>query len=519
MQISSIICYLRRSRQDIEKEKRTGEDTLATQKNIMLQALNKFEIPFDTVEEIGSGDKIETRPVFQQVLSDLKAGKYNAIAVKEIPRIGRGTYSDMGQIYDLIMEKRIFIITPHKIYDPSNPSDLRQIRFELFLAREEFEMIKERLVGAKYNLAAEGKWVVGAAPYGYELNSRTSRLQPTEEEAQIVRLIFTLYVYGLEDENGIKKDVSFRAIATYLTNLGIPTPRKAKSWSYLTVKRILENPVYHGTLKYRTRKRVGNKYYDRPENEWIVVENAHEPLIDDETWNLAQKKLNKLSGKLPNTKLDFSPCELAGLVTCSKCGNRMIRQYSVQHYTKKDGEKSVYKKEFLWCRTLGCTFVKYRDVENSIIKYLKMLGSFDMKKLKELFNDTYNQQKEVAAAADTEALAQKRAAELKRRLDFICEKYENGIYDDEMFLRRKMDIERELETLEKISDKQPANNKNEYEQDLKTLKENIKTFLKAYKETENKTLRNKLLRELVDQVIVNKTGRGKFDLHIYPRFF
>ncbi|MGB9804939.1 recombinase family protein, partial [Desulfofundulus sp.] len=84
LNIYRIINYLRRSRQDIEREKRTGEDTLAIQKRIMAKVLDDLGIPYDQVEEIGSGDKIETRPVFQQVLADLEQGKYNAVAAKEI---------------------------------------------------------------------------------------------------------------------------------------------------------------------------------------------------------------------------------------------------------------------------------------------------------------------------------------------------------------------------------------------------------------------------------------------------
>jgi len=170
--IYKIINYLRRSRQDIEKEKRTGEDTLATQQKIMTKVLDDLDIPYDQVSEIGSGDKIETRPVFKQVLEDLKLDKYNCIAVRELSRLGRGNYSDMGVIYDLVVSKNIYIITPYKIYNPSNSSDVRQIRFEMFMSREEFELIRQRMTSAKYNLATEGKWIVGNLPFAYKLNSQ-----------------------------------------------------------------------------------------------------------------------------------------------------------------------------------------------------------------------------------------------------------------------------------------------------------------------------------------------------------
>lgn len=510
--INRIICYLRRSRQDIEREKRTGEDTLATQKKIMLEVLARLSIPYDVVEEIGSGDKIETRPVFQEVLEALREGKYNAVAVKEIPRLGRGTYRDMGQIYDLIVEKRIYIITPYKVFDPANPADARQIRFELFLAREEFELIKERLVGAKYNLAAEGRWMVGTAPYGYRLDPRSGRLVVHEEEAHIVRLIFGLYVNGLEDGHGHKKDVSFRAIAGHLTRMGIPGPRAA-DWSYLAVKRIIENPVYTGTVRYRTRRRIGNRYYERPRNEWIVVERAHEPIIDPETWEQAQAKLK--GAGLPRIKLDSSPGELAGLVVCGKCGRRMVRQCTVQQYERKDGGISRYYKEFLWCTTPECTYVKYRDIEAGILEYLKRLGEFDGQKLQRVFCEMYASRKE-AAAAGAEVIVAKKRAELKRRLAFIHEKYEAGIYDDATFLERREEIKRQLAALKDAGAKagKPGGDREK----APALKENARTFLAAYLEAGDKALKNKLLRQLLARVVVTKTGRGKFDLAIYPRF-
>ncbi|TDA67813.1 MAG: recombinase family protein [Clostridia bacterium] len=516
--VQKIICYLRRSRQDIERERRTGEDTLSTQKKIMTKVLDDISIPYDMAEEIGSGDKIETRPVFQEVLKWLREGRYNAIAVKEIARLGRGSYSDMGEIFDLIKEKRIYIITPYKLYDIENPSDARQIRFELFFAREEFEMIRERMLSSKLNLAHEGRWVVGATPYGYSLNSKTTRLEIVEEEANIVRMIFDLYVYGMEQADGNVKDVAFRAIAGYLNRLGIPSPRNGKGgWSYLTVQRVIENVAYIGTVKYRTRKRIGNKYYPRPEEDWIVVENAHEPIITREVWNLAQNKLN--SRRLPHTKLDFSPCELAGLVICTKCGRRMIRQYSTQHYRKKDGSVSVYKKEFLWCNTDGCTFVKYRDVERDILLALAHLGTLDNGELKAIYEKEYQQTTRKAEnPLDVATMVEKKRKDLQRRLDFIFDKYEAGIYSDEDFLRRKKEIEQELASLDKIIPLEKNQESQEVERAIIAFKSDVKSALEVYRKATDKTEKNKILSSIIDRVELTKTGKGRYDLRVVPRF-
>lgn len=83
--IKSIINYLRKSRQDMEREKKTGEDTLHEQKLLMDRVLSNYDTPYEQHTEIGSGDKIETRPVFQQIIKDIRNGKYDAIAVTLYP--------------------------------------------------------------------------------------------------------------------------------------------------------------------------------------------------------------------------------------------------------------------------------------------------------------------------------------------------------------------------------------------------------------------------------------------------
>jgi DNA invertase Pin-like site-specific DNA recombinase len=500
-QITNIVCYLRRSRQDIEKEKKTGEDTLLNQKKLMVKVLDDMGIPYDTFEEIGSGDRIDTRPVFQHVLNLLEQEKYNTIAVKEIARLGRGSYSDMGQIFDLIKEKRIFIINPYKIYDIENSADARQIRFELFFAREEYEMIKERMYSSKITLAYEGRWIVGAAPFGYQLNSKTTMLDVDEEKSKIIQMIFDLYTNNNYTEY---------SIATYLNQIGFDAPRNSK-WRVPTIKRILQNVVYIGTLKYRTRKRVNNKYFDRPKEEWIVVENAYEPIIDKETWEKVQEKMK--NNYIPRVKIDFSPCELAGLVICKKCGRRMVKQSSVQHYHKKNGTDSVYHKEFLWCTNKGCTFVKYRDVEKDILKFLEVIGQLEVDILKQQYEEYYIEKNKTI---NIEVNIEKKKNELKRRLEFIYDKFESGVYSNEEFLERKSKIEKEVSGLNDLPKIQTNNIKtNKIFEDLKLQ---INNAVETYKNEGNKTVKNNILLSVIDKVFLTKTGKGKYDLEIIPRF-
>jgi site-specific DNA recombinase len=509
--IENIINYLRRSRADEEHEKKTGEDVLKSQKELMDRILEPLGIPYDQRPEVGSGDKISTRPVFQSVIKDLQAGKFQAIAVKEISRMGRGSYTDMGIIYDLIVERRIFIITPYKVYDPRNNSDLRQIRFELFMSREEFETTRERLFGGRVTNALAGRWVAGAAPFGFDYNPTTKKLEINEEEAAVVRQIFDFYVNGVPEDSGKRRDVSFRALATYLKRkTAIRTPRGHREWQPHPLKQLLTNERYIGTMRFRTTQRVSGKMIPRPEEEHIIVPDAIPPIIDPETFERAQAKVSNSTHK-PRTKMDFSPSELAGLCICMKCGRRMVRQNSTQHYKAKSGEVSVYNKEFLWCTTPGCTFVKYRTVEENLLGLLQHFRELDAQQVEKQISGILEADKQEKRPEDLTEYINQRERELQGRMRFIYDKYETGRYTDEMFDERKSEIDAELKKLEEMRAQasQEADGGKARVINAELVKRNISSVLDAYKAAEDKTDRNTILRAVFNHVHIEIIERGR----------
>lgn len=519
--IKNIINYLRRSRQDEDREKKTGEDTLHEQKQLMDRVLADYGVPYDQRNEIGSGDKISTRPVFQQIIKDVREGKYDAIAVKEISRMGRGSYTDMGTIYDLIVERRIYIITPWKIYDPTNPSDLRQIRFELFMSREEFETTRERLNGGRYNAALEGKWVSGKAPYGYKYNPHTKHLDINKDEAEIVRAIFDFYANGILLKNAKRKLVQFRALGTYLKRIGIKTPAGNSEWQAIQVRQLLENERFIGVLRQNTTKLTSDgKKIPRPESEHVVVYDAHPAIIDMELWNKVQYRINNREDTT-NTKLDFEPCELAGICVCKKCGRKFIRRAAVKQYKKADGTISEYHNEFLFCGTTGCTYVKYRSVEEDILDTLKYLRELDADTLKKQLDPIIVNQEPSRSKEDIAKFVKSQLEELDRRMKFIYEKYEAGIYKDDEFVTRRNEIEKKIEELEKM----------EFVKDVKKetdainpdfIKTSMTSVLEAYEKATSKTDKNKLLHSVfshVDVEVLEKGNGRKAAIHVIEPFF
>lgn len=506
--IKSIINYLRRSRQDIEKEKKTGTDTLHEQKLLMDRVLAEYGMPYDQEFEIGSGDKISTRPVFQKIINDLQSGKYDAIAVKEISRLGRGSYTDMGVIYDVITEKRIFIISPWKIYDPTNNSDLRQIRFELFMSREEFETTRERLRGGRYTSALEGVWVSGKPPFGFGTDPITKKLIVNEKEAEIVRTIFDLYANGIYQPDGSRKKVQLFALSTYLKRIGIKSMSGKDRWPVNSLEEFLSHERYIGVYRFNQYRSTNEgKRVKNPESEHIVIENNHPAIIDIEIWEKVQRRL-KNRKNTPKTKLDFTPNKLAGICVCKKCGRKMVRRHSTRKYKKKNGEVSEYTTSILSCQTVNCTNVKYDLVEDDIIEILKNLSNMDTKKFKKTVSDLLVKEEPVNSFEEMKSRIESKKAELKRRMEFIYEKLETGIYSDQMFLERKESIDREMEEVNKIDLKQYESGKAK-EIIIEDKQYEIQSLAEAYELSDNQNDKNALLNSIFDRIEIELIKKNK----------
>jgi len=502
--INRIISYLRRSREDVEREKRTGEDTISMQRAVMERVLQEYDLPYDMVIEIGSGDKIRTRPIFQQVLDDLEQGTYNCIAVKEISRLTRGDFRDYGVVYELIRQKRIYILTPYRLYDPMNVNDLRQIRFEMFLSREEFETIRERLQGAKHTYARSGRFMGSTPAYGYRTDPRTQRLVIVPDEAEVVRLIFSTYLQG---EDG--RPLGYRAIAARLTNHGIPSPSGRDAWNPTTIKKILHNPVYIGEIHYNKKEA----------SETIIVPNAHPAIITPHDFKKVQQKRRVPASSL---RIDHTLHELTGLIRCVRCGKKMVRQITRTSYRKKDGSSSLYEKEMLWCTTLGCTYVKYRAVEQMLLTFLSAVPCPAFSDLSPLLD----RQDESTLH---HALRMRQHRELEKQLSAVYTSYESGLYTAEEFSRRRTLIQEKMaaisawsQQLEQLQDRQARHFA--LISGRERGPQSFHTFAQAYGILPRPELKNRLLHLLIASVHLERLEKSKgkritpFSLYISYRF-
>lgn len=145
----NVCIYLRKSRADREAEARGEGETLARHERILLDLAKKRGYNVGAIyREVVSGETISARPVMQQLLQEVEAGKWDGVLVVEVERLARGDTIDQGVVSRAFQFSNTLIITPMKTYDPNNEFDEEYFEFGLFMSRREFKLSSAALLPA-----------------------------------------------------------------------------------------------------------------------------------------------------------------------------------------------------------------------------------------------------------------------------------------------------------------------------------------------------------------------------------
>jgi site-specific DNA recombinase len=280
-----------------------------------------FDVAAVFQDDISGAKPVTRRPEGVQLQRAIDSGQVNSVIIYQVDRLSR-------DIVDLLTTVRDWLQTGVEIYS----LDVGQITSELDIVlvikgwqgSDERKKIIERTTRGRDTKARSGRVVgVGTPPYGYIYQD--GELLIEETEAQIVRMIYDLYING--DENG--KLVKMTEIASCLTKMGIPTPSErykgkkknavAGRWSDSSVYRILIAETYCGILRYGKLIGWAGQKGKRPTEEQIVIEVP--AIISHETWQIAQERRAynfKMSKR--RAKRDYL---LRGIIFCG-CGKHLV---------------------------------------------------------------------------------------------------------------------------------------------------------------------------------------------------
>ena len=277
-----------------------------------------------------SGYTFEQREAYQEMRRGLMTRQFDILVVKDFSRFSRRNSRGLCELEDL-RDNGVRIISIGDGIDFPNDDDWLKIQFQFLVNEMPVTDTSRKVRNVIKRRQQDGQWIC-AAPYGYIINKRKEfEIVPTE--AEIVRKIFSLYN---NDGWGYKR------IANYLTDEGIPTPRMAvemrreaegrdvkprakAAWAIVTIQGILDNDFYIGTFRQAkfTRAKINGKDIRRDEDEQIVIENHHQPIIDYRTFAITRALREKRSrSNYRGVKINDNV--YSGFLECGDCGSPMF---------------------------------------------------------------------------------------------------------------------------------------------------------------------------------------------------
>ena len=502
--------YERLSRED---ELQGESNSISNQKQMLEDFARRNGLPNPThfTDDGISGTRFD-RPGFLAMMEEVEAGRVEAIVIKDMSRLGRD-YLKVGQVMEVLRQRGVRLIAINDGVDSLKGDDdftpFRNIMNE-FYARDTSRKIRS-VFKAK---GMSGKHLTGTVIYGYLWDEKREHWLVDEEAAEVVRRIFSLTLEGYGPYQIACKlsadRIEIPVVHLARFNEGVNRSKPVKDpygWGSSTIVNILKKREYLGhTINFKTRKHFKDKKsHYVSEDEWTIFENTHEAIIDQQTFDLAQKIRSNVR-RYPNGWGEAAP--LTGLLYCADCGGKMyvhrtnngkrISQYTCSNYTKVP------------CGTLCLT--QHRINESAVLTLvsdtLRAIAEYSRNDRTE-FIHTVQETQVAQQSADISkkrrhlATAQKRAGELEK---LICKIYEDNALGklpdtrykalDAQYAKEQDALEIEIAELEKAV--------TGYEQSQKSAEK----FIALIDKYENfDTLTNTMLNEFVEKILVHERSR------------
>lgn len=470
------------------------------------------------------------RPSFKKMLSDIDEGKINLVIVKDLSRFGRN-YVEAGMYVQRFTDSNIRFIAADDNYDSLVNSDdllfpIKNVVNEMY-ARD----VSKKTKAAKKAKARDGQFIGSKAPFGYKIDPNDRHhLIVDEPAAQVVKRIFRLASEGV-GYNKMAKIFREEKVLTPIAYFNLNNPdyfksdywRKEFDWHVTSIRAILNNEVYLGKLVYGKQRNKSMKSKEKvrnPKEDWIVVENCHEPIITQELWDTVHKILNAKHRPAKAGEVQM----FAGLLYCSDCGHCLT--YSQKQ--RKDGSYHgayscwMYKthgKEY--CASHYITFdtiyeLVLIDIQRNLFQYRKNTDKFKSVLSRKYQSDSQKQAEQITLEYEQK---QKRCEELDKIISRLYEDNVLGRIGDERYESMSQSYE-----LEQVEIKKALPILKSKIDELKRQSDCADNFINVIKKyTIIDKLDAAILNELIDKIVVHhkeqaEDGRTFQQIEIYYRF-
>ena len=460
------------------------------------------------------------RPAFNSLLTEIEAGRVGTVIVKDMSRFGRN-YLQVGFYTEMMFPKKnVRFIAVNNGVDSANPADDDFTPF-LNIMNEWYAKDTSKKIKAVFKAKMrDGKRVSGAVPYGYYRKPEDKQtLYVDEASASVVRRIFQLACDGMgataiadtlsEDKILIP---SAYARQNHPEDCQCTNYHDPYTWNATTVGYILNRREYLGhTVLGKTtrdnfktkRKRIAN------EDELLVFYNTHEAIIDQETYDKAQRMRKRVS---PRRNSEKPAHRLSGLLYCADCGRRLAYINSKPKDGKIYDSNQAFRCSRYHNKYHSCTghYIKASTIEMLIYQATKRVSQYVLKDEKE-FVEQLKAQYELQCEKDNTD-DKKELLEAKRRMmdldDLIKGLYENftlGRLPERQFNRLMTEYDTEQSSLEqRISELETATER------ISTKAVQIDKFVRLVKKYRDfEELTTPMLNDFIEKVVIHEAEGGR----------
>ena len=331
--------YLRLSKDDGDKEE---SESISNQRKILraFAEENKIIVYDEYVDDGFSGTNFD-RPDFQRMMNDIKNKKINMVITKSLSRLGRD-YIETGRLIEKFFPENdiryIAILDDvDTLLDSSTDFVALKNLMNDFYAKETSKNVKKTKNRKRKN---DGFYYISQAPFGYKKIDVKGNLEIVEDQAKLIRRIYKEFKEG-KGTYQIAQMLNREGILTPGLQMKLPVAVKnetpiTKIWDCTQVRRILQNPVYIGTVVQNKTRKISyksKKKINTPKDEYLYMENHHQPIIDLETWDIVQKIFeNKEEQRISENDELLKP-----FLYCAHCHNHLSIAHRKRHY--KSGDK------------------------------------------------------------------------------------------------------------------------------------------------------------------------------------
>lgn len=332
------VLYLRLSKED--KDKLTKGDDSASIRNQRLLLMNYAMEQGYPVTEVYSDDDesglFDTRPGFEKMITDAKAGKFNLVIAKSQSRFSRNMEHVEKYLHRDFPNLGIRFIGVADGADTWNAENKKSRQINGLVNEWYCEDLSRNIRSVFRAKMKDGQYLGASCPYGYIKDPKDRHhLVVDAFAAGIVKRIYDLYLKGygkakiakILTEDGILIPARYKREILGINYHNAHELKTTKSWSYQTVHMILNNEVYTGMMVQNKCKHLSYKdqrHVKQPESEWIRAAGMHEPIIAWDTFKAVQERQKIRTKEVRKRGADSV---FAGVLFCAECGHAMVRMY------------------------------------------------------------------------------------------------------------------------------------------------------------------------------------------------